>query len=156
MSRGRTDNSQVASSVPFDNSTNDFESEDVQAALEEIGASASPGFSWGRSGNNNSGTWLNNEGVASNRTGRFVFINNPELSFIFVSSRNQSTYTISVYEHEGNSINLTLLDSLTVTSSRGGFKSTSISVTQGRQLAIQVTSGAGQDLVAGVILKGNS
>ena len=156
MSRGRSDNSQVASSVPFDNNGTDFESEDVQAALEEIGASASPGFSWGRSGNNSSGTWLNNEGVSSNRAGRFVFINNPELAFIFVSSRNVSTYTISIFEHEGNSVNLTLLDTISITSARGGSKVSSVPVTQGRQLALRVTSGSAQDIVAGIVLKGSS
>lgn len=148
--------SPVASSVPFDNSTNDFQAEDVQAALEEIGASASPGFSWGRGGNSSSGTWLNNEGVQSQRTGRFVFINNPTLAFIFVSNRNIATYTIGVYEHEGDSINLTLLDTLSITSARGGFKASTVSVTPGRQLAIRVEAGAAQDMVAGVILKGSS
>lgn len=148
--------SPVASTLPFDNSTNGFNAQDVQAAIEEIGASASPGFSWGRGGNNSTNTWLNNEGVPSNRSGRFIFIANPELAVIFCSNRNISTYTISVYEHEGDEINLTLLDSLSVVAARGAFKTTAIPVTAGRQLAIQITSGSAQDIVAGVILKGVS
>lgn len=153
---GRDEFSPVAGEIPFDNATNGFAADDVQAAIEEIGASASPGFSWGRSGNSSSGTWLNNETVPSNRSGRFVFISNPSLAVIFVSSENLNTYTISVYEHEGNGVNLTLLDSLSVTAARGAFKTTTVAVTAGRQLAIKVTSGSASNIVAGVILKGNS
>lgn len=146
----------VASEIPFDNEGTSFDADNVQAAIEEIGASASPGFSWGRGGTNSSGTWLNNEGVSSNRSGRIVFISNPTLAFIFVNTRTIATYTISIFEHEGDEINLTLLDTLSVTSSRGGFKASIVAVTAGRQLAIQVTAGSGQDMVAGVVLKGSS
>jgi type II secretory pathway component HofQ len=48
---GRVRKSEVAESIPFDNSTNGFVAEDVQAAIEEINnvvdTSASPGFTWG-------------------------------------------------------------------------------------------------------------
>jgi hypothetical protein len=147
---------QIAEETPFDNFSNNFTADNVQKAIEEIGASASPGFSWGRSGNNSSGTWLDNEGVSSNRSGRLVFINNPTLAFIFVNTRNIATYTIAVYEHEGDEVNLTELDTLDITSSRGGFKTSNVTVTPGRQLAVRITSGSGQDMVAGVIIKGNS
>lgn len=148
--------SSVASSVPFDNASNGFTAQDVQAAIEEIGASASPGASFGRGGNSSPGTWLNNEGVPSNRAGRFVFINNPSIAVVFVSNRNISTYTVAIYEHEGDETNLTLLDTLTITSARGGFKISSVSVTAGRQLAMRVTAGSAQDIVGGVIIKGVS
>ena len=48
---GRDSYSPVAASIPFDNSTNGFDSDNVQEAIEETRASASPGFSFGRSGN---------------------------------------------------------------------------------------------------------
>lgn len=154
---GRSDShNPVAKEIPFNNKNTDFESKNVQDVLVEIGASASPGFSWGRSGNNSSGTWLLNEGVPSNRSGRIIFVNNPELFAIFVNTRDLATYTISIYEHQGDEINLTLLDTLSVVNSRGAFKLTSINITQGRQLAIQITAGSGQDMVAGVILKGSA
>ena len=42
--------SQVAESIPFDNDSNGFASDDVQGAIEElstkVATSASPGFSW--------------------------------------------------------------------------------------------------------------
>lgn len=156
MSRSRSDNSQVASSVPFDNEGNDFESDNVQEAIQEVGISASPGFSWGRSGNANNGTWLQNDGVPSNRAGRFVFVNQPELFQIFVSNEDIKTFEVSVFEHDGDSINLTLLDTIVITSARGGTKQSSVAVTQGKQLALQITSGSAKNIVAGVIIKGKN
>lgn len=148
--------SQTAKSTPFNNENSDFASKNVEDAIKEIGASASPGYSWGRGGNASTGTWLNNEGVSSNRSGRFVFIQSPVLAQIFVANRDVATYTVGVYEHEGNEVNLTLIDTISITSARGGTKSSNISVTQGRQLALRVDAGSGQDIVAGVVLKGVS
>ena len=153
---GRDQYSQVAESVPFDNDNNDFTSDDVQGAIEEIGASASPGFSFGRSGNASTGSWLLNEGVPSNRAGRYVFTTSPKLVEIFVSSENIDTYTISIYEHEGDEVNLTLLDTLSITAARGGQKISNVAITSGRQLAIRVTAGSARNVVAGLILKGVS
>jgi len=129
---------------------------DVQGAIEEIGASASPGFSFGRSGNVSTNAWLNNEGVPSNKAGRYIFIDNPILFQIFVSNENINTFTISIYEHEGNEINLTLLDTLTITADRDGSKETSVAVTAGRQIAIKLTSGSAKNIIAGLILKGTN
>jgi hypothetical protein len=148
---------QTAEETPFDNSNTDFLSEDVQSALVEIGASASPGVGFGRSGNNTSGTWLLVDGgVPSNRSGRIIFLSNPILKAIYVNTRNLATYTISVFEHDGDEINLSLIDTLSIVSSRGGFKLVDIPVTLGKQLAIQVTAGSGQDIVAGLILRGST
>ena len=146
----------VASSIPFDNSSNGFTAQDVQAAIEELNISYSPSFSWGRSGNVITNTWLLNDGVSSNISGRFVFVNSPKLVFIYVTNKNVTTYTIGVYQHDGNNTNLTLLDSLTVNSARGGFKVSNVAVTPGKQLAIRLTSGSATDVVAGVILKGSN
>lgn len=146
----------VAKSVPFDNTSNGFTASEVQAAIEEIGASASPGFSWGRSASIGAGTWLLNESVPSNTTGRYVSISSPKITQIFTSNEDISTYTITIYEHEGNSVNLTPLTTLDVTASRGNSASVDITITQGRQLAVRVTSGSAKNVLAGVIIKGSS
>lgn len=155
MAGSKLDIKQVAKNTPFDNSSNGFTSTTVQGAIEEIGASASPGFSWGRSGSIGSGTWLLNESVPSNNTGRYVSISNPVLYEIFASNEGVNTFTISIYEHSGNSIGLTLLDTLTVTSARGGSKTSSVSVTQGKQIAVRLTSGSAKNIVVGTIIKGS-
>lgn len=152
----RGSSTQVASSIPFDNTDTEFESDNVQEAIEEIGISASPGFSFGRSGNLSNGTWLLNDGVPSNRTGKFIFLNEPELFQIFVSSENIDTYTITVYEHDGDSINLSVIDTLNVTSARGNSKQTSAILTKGKQIAIRITSGSAKNVVAGLVIKGKN
>lgn len=132
----------IAEDVDFDNSTNDFVSDNVQDALEEIGASASPGFSFGREGSAGSGTWLRRPGnIESNRTGVTIPITNPKITTIAVGTENIATYDVGVFEHDGNSINLTLLTTVSVSSSRAEtFDGLSVSATQGKQLAVRVTS----------------
>ena len=158
---GRDQYSQVAESVPFDNDTNGFTSDDVQGAIEEVGASVSvsvsPGFSWGRSGNLPTNTWLQNETVPSNKSGRIVTFSSPEIVRIYSASEDIDTYTLTIYEHEGDEINLTSLTTLSVVSSRNGDSGIiSVSVTSGRQLGVKLTSGSAKNLVVGMILTGEN
>jgi len=144
----------------FDNSTNGFVSTNVQGAIEELNdtviTSASPGFSFGRASNVNSGTWLQCETVPSNKAGRFVYISSPVVEKIFVSSENVSTFDISIYHHEGDEINLTLVDTVSIVSSRGGTFTINLSVPSNVQLALRVTSGSARNLVCGLELSGNN
>jgi hypothetical protein len=159
-SRNSVFKSPVAESVPFDNSTNGFTADDVQAAIEEVDSniqtSASPGFSFGRASNVSAGTWLQCESVPSNKAGRFVYITTPNIEKLFVSNENVSTYTIEIYEHEGNEVNLTLLSSHTVTSAKGDSFTVDVSCTNGRQLALKLSSGSARNVVAGLELSGVS
>lgn len=150
----------VAESIPFDNDSNGFSSDDVQGAIDElstvVGASASPGFNFGRSGNVGSGTWLNVTGnVPSNRAGITVALNSPEITQVFVANQNINTFDIGIYEHEGDQVNLTLLGTVSVVSSRSETFTVSIPVTSGRQLAVRVTSGSTKNVNVGLQLKGN-
>lgn len=152
--------SQVADSQPFDNTGTDLVSETTGEAIRElaatVGVSASPGFSFGRSGNNSSGTWLLVTGsVPSNRAGITVALQNPEITQIFIGNENISTFDIGIYEHEGDEINLTLIGTVSVVASRSANFDVSISVTSGRQLAARVTSGSARNLNVGLQLKGN-
>ncbi len=149
----------IASNIPFDNSTNGFTGDDIQTAIEESGASASPGFSFGRSGNVSAGTWLRRPGnVPSNRAGVAIPINNPIISEISCSNRNIDSYTLDIYEHDGNSVNLNLLGSVSVTSARGGIFTVSFPSTKGKQLAVRLAPGSGsvRDLGADIVIKGNA
>lgn len=147
----------VAGEIPFDNSTDGFTSDNVQAAIEEIGASASPGFSFGRSGGLLASTWLQVDGgVPSNSAGRYVPINNPVIVNFFCSSDTTSTFVLTLYQHDGNAINLTALGTLTVTAAMGAQATVNFATVKGKQLAVRLTSGSANNLVAGVILKGSS
>lgn len=150
--------SPVAGSTPYDNSNSGLVSEDVQSAIDELAltgsSSASPGFTFGRSGNVNINTWLLNESVPSNITGRRVPLTNATIVEIFTSSQNNDTYTLGLYSHDGDSINLTLIDTFSVVASRGGTKSVSVSIAKNKQLAMKLTAGSCSEIVAGVIVKG--
>lgn len=152
---------QVAASVPFDNTGTDFTSDNVQDALEETAASASPGFSFGREGSSGAGTWLRRTGnIESNRTGVTIPISSPVITTIATGTENVATYSVGIYEHEGNSVNLTLLTTISVTSSRTSFTTgLSISATQGRQLAVRCESNSGgnpNNLAVDIVLSGGA
>jgi len=148
----------VAKSTPFDNATNGFISTDVQAAIEEIQnnaqVSASPGFSWGKAGNANANTWLANEGVPSNITGRNIFLINPKLTAIYTACASAATYTLEIYQHDG--ITYTLLTTLSVTAQRtkAFIFDPPILLTTGKELAVKIGSGSAQNIVVGALLKG--
>lgn len=148
----------VAKSIPFDNENNEFNSTDVQGAIEEIGASASPGFSFGRS-SAVSGTWLNRVGeIPSNRTGVTVGITSPVVRQVFVSCENVETFTIGIYSHDGDSINLQLLGSVDIVSNRVGVFLVNFPTTTLKQIAARVITASGvvQNLGVDVILTGNN
>lgn len=157
MSTRRGSSTQVAESTNFDNTTNGFSSTNVQGAIEEIGASASPGFSFGRSGNLGPSTvWLSCESVPSNKAGRYVYINNAEIVRVFVSNEIMSTFTLEILYHEGDEVGLTSLGTVTVVSARGGDFVVSWNVPTSNQLSVRLISGTAKNVVAGLELKGNS
>lgn len=146
----------VAAGTPFDNSTNGFTSSNVQNAIEEIKSSASPGFGFGRSGVSNSGTYLQNETVPSNVTGRYVYINSPVIKRVFTSNETVGTYSLQVWEHDGNLLNAALLGTITVTAALGGDFTVSWATTKGKQLAMLISSGSAKNIVAGLELSGST
>jgi hypothetical protein len=149
---------QVATQIPFDNDGTDLISEDVQSAIEElddqVGVAASPGFSWGRSGNSSSGTWMLNDSVPSSRTGRTVNLLDPVITAISIANEDISTFDITIYEHDGDSINLTSLGTVSVVAARSYNTFISFPVTPGKQLALAVTAGSARNIVIGLQLSG--
>lgn len=145
-----------AEDIAFDNTGTDFAADTVQDALVEAGASASPGFNFGRSANVNSGTWLQvTGGVPSNRAGITVALSNAEVKEIYVANQNINTFDITIYEHEGDEVNLTSLGTVSITSSRSASFSVSYSVTTGRQLAVRLTSGSAKNINVGLQISGS-
>lgn len=156
----RDDFEQVAIETPFDNSTNGFVSDNVQAAIEEVGVTASPGFGFGRSGSVSRNTWLLRSGsVPSNKTGVAIGINNPLLKQIDVGNESNGTFDISIYEHQGNGIGMTLLTTVTVNGRTGSFTEAdfgTVTATKGQQIAVRLTSGSAKNLGVDVTLIGQS
>lgn len=149
---------QVAETVPFDNSTNGFMSEDVQAAIEELAntvdTSASPGFTWGGSGNITSNSWLINDSVPSNKAGRSIFLTNATLEYVFVRCEIAATFDIEVYEHDGATF--TLITTVSIVASRAGdFPIASLPLTTGKELAMKLSTGSAKNPVVGCVLRGS-
>jgi len=149
-----------ADAVSFDPEATGLTSETSGEAIRElsatVGVSASPGFNFGRSGNSSTNTWLTVTGsVPSNKAGITVALQNPEITQVFIANETISTFDISVYEHEGDEVNLTLLDTVSVVAARSASFAVSVAVTQGRQLATRVTSGSAKNVNVGLQLKGN-
>lgn len=146
----------VAESIPFDNSTNGFTSDNAQGAIEEVKSSASPGFSFGKSGNSPSGTWLQCETVPSNVVGRYIYINSPVIKKVFLGNETSTSYTVSVYQHDGNLVNQTLLGSVVVSGSLGAVFSVNWAATTGKYLGLYISAGSVKNVVAGLELAGSS
>jgi len=156
----REDLSQVAASTPFDDSNVTYVADDVQEALEqqnsEVNTSASPGFSFGRRGNTPTNTWLLNEGVPSNKAGRWVYISGASVERVFVSNVKVTSYEIEVFHHSGAGTSMTSVGSVSVVSDYGGAFDVSWAVPTNKQLAIRVKSGSPKNIVCGLELAGTN
>lgn len=149
----------VAEQVPFDNATNGFTSDEVQSAIEEVSTtvqtSASPGFSFGRSGNVTDGSWLLCESVPSNKAGRWVYITSAEVTRVFVSNETIETFDLEVYYNDKGGLGLSLLGTVNIVADYGGAFTVSWSVPTGTELAIKLVNGSAKNVVAGLELRGS-
>ena len=144
-------------SIPFDNSASDLTSTALGPALREledrVDVSASPGFTWGKSGNITN-TWLLNDTVPSNLAGRIVPIDG-YIAEAFAACEDPATGTFSIYKRSGATF--TLITTLSFTSQRTGTQSytTGTTVVKGDELAIKVTSGSFKNPIFGLVIKGS-
>lgn len=153
----------VAGAVPFDNTGTDLVANNTQDAIVEIenrvNTSASPGFSYGRTGNITPGTYLQCESVPSNISGRWVYINSASVTKVFVSNELTTTFSVSVYSHDGNEANLTLLGTVTVSAAKGDSFDVNWSVATDKQLAVRLSptsANSAKNIVCGLELAGTN
>ena len=116
--------------------------------------SASPGFTWGRSGNATSSTYLLNDTVPSNISGRLIPLNDSIISEIFVTCQNNATCVIAVERRVGAVY--TELATITLTAERKKVVSYSVGVDYLDEICVKVKSGSLQNPVVGVVVKGDS
>lgn len=119
-----------------------------------IDNSASPGYTFGKDGNATLGTWLRNENVPSNKAGRRVAIFDPIIRQISASCELVGTFNLGIYTHDGNEVNLTLVDTLNIVAARGATKDVEITIAQNKQIAVRVDSGSTQNVLCTVIVNG--
>ena len=116
--------------------------------------SVSPGFTWGKSGNVGSGTYLLNDTVPSNIAGRLVSIEEGIISEIFVTSQDVDTFVVAIEKRNGATF--IELATLTVTAGRTATGSYSALVYRGDELACRIKSGSCKNPVVGIIMQGDT
>lgn len=128
------------------------------AVVEEIttqkaSVSASPGFTWGRSGNATDGSYMLNDSVPSNITGRRVPVSTGIISTVFIDSKDIATFDVRIFKHPSPFTTLAIVS--VVADSGGTFKLlTPPSVVENDILGIQIINGSCKNPVVGLIIKG--
>jgi hypothetical protein len=154
----------VASSIFYDDQVIPTNLGDtIQDAIDNIyqqtQVAASPGFTWGRSGTSTPNTWLLNDSVPSNNSGRTVFLNNAEIQNIFVANQDATAgIDLGIYSHEGDEVNLTLLGTVTTAATRSNTFSVAFSIAVDKQIAIKIMPGSSQskNIVVGALIRGSN
>ena len=117
-------------------------------------ADSSPGFSFGRQGNCNSGTYLLVDSVPSNLAGRIVPFLTAELTNLFIVCQNPATFTVELQVRNGSTF--TTIHTTTVTNSRKFTeKLENVQLQLGDELCIKIGSGSCQNIVVGIVTRGN-
>jgi hypothetical protein len=137
----------VADSVPYDDSNPLIEilkgAETTQEALDALTLFVqnliSPGWTYGRSNRINKGTYLLNDTVPSNVSGRPIPING-FLVVVAVSVGAPEDFSLDFEEHDGTTF--TYLTTVTMTVADGHqktFLTSGVPVTKNKQLAVRVS-----------------
>lgn len=117
-----------------------------------VAASASPGFSWGRSGAIPANTYLLNDTVPSNITGRVVPLTTGTIRRAVIACGTASTFDVKVQKRSG--VSFVDLFTVSVSAARTSVSTQSQSVTSGDELAVLVSSGSTDNLVVSLIMVG--
>jgi len=148
-------------SVPFEPEDSGLVSDLTGPAIRELSdrvdTSASPGFTWGRSGNVPPGSYLNQEGVPSNTTGRLVPLTSGYIATIFAACEEPTTATIEIQRRDGSTF--TAIASVTLTAER----KRTVNLVEGAspvslndELAAFVSSGSVKNPGIGIVIKGST
>ena len=118
--------------------------------------SSNPGYAFGRSGNVPMNSWLNSEGIPTNKVGIPFGLADGTLEGVWAGGEDVDTYDIEVWEHEGDEINLTLIDTVSVVAARTATFTfvTPSSITKDRQLAVKLINGSAKNLKVYLDVKG--
>ncbi len=150
---------QTAIETPYDNTDSGLDAEEVKTAIDELtsggGTGVSPGFSFGRSGNVSSGSYLQNESVPSNKTGRPVDLTDGRITQVSVSNETSNTFTVELEEHDGTTF--TSLGTFSVTAARSDkFNGLNIPITSGEEISAKISAGSAKNPIVTVYVKGDS
>lgn len=119
---------------------------------------ASPGFVYGAVNMKISGFWLTTEGIPSNVVGVPVLFAFGKVVQVAVGTETEANYTIGIYQHEGNNLNMVELGQVPITV--GGPKRITVDfpvqyTSENIQIAVRLLSGITRNLKVSLVLKGS-
>lgn len=129
----------------------------IEEIVRQIAAvTASPGFTWGDSGNIVSGTFLLNDTVPSNRAGRTVPLKDAKITKVFVTVEVATTCDFQILKRVSAGV-FTVLATVSLVAQRNIVAEfTNVNVQQGDELAVKVSTGSCKNPVVGVIIVGSN
>ncbi len=117
-------------------------------------ADSTPGFSYGRQGSVSSGTYLQIDGVPSNLSGRIVPFETAELYKIFVVTSDDATFDLDIQKRSG--MTFTTIYTANIVGQRvSTFAVEDVEFVLGDEICVVVSSGTANNIVVGLIIKGN-
>ena len=133
----------------------------VDELSNAISTSLSYGLDFSRRGNVNALTvLLTRDGILSSTSGHPVGISNPVLKGVNVATRNSNTYTLRLFQHDGNSVNRVNIADVVITANANprliaGVDFTITNpMTTGNQLGVELIAGTARDIMVEVIISG--
>ena len=130
--------------------------EEIANQVVEASRIASPGFTWGKSGNITGVTYLWNDTVASDKVGRIVPLIDAGVTNIVVANENANTFTVEVLKRLGPG-SFAILDTVVLTAERTKTQIvTNAPLALGDELAVRISTGAAKNPVVAVIIKGKT
>lgn len=118
-------------------------------------AFSTPGFSYGRSGSVNAGTYLQIDTVPSNTAGRIVPFQDSKLSYVFISCELPATFTLEIQKRVGNTF--TTVYTVTVNNVRKyalELTDDYVPFVFGDEVCVKIGSGSCKNIVVGLLLRG--
>jgi len=151
--------------VPFSPGNNPdcfITEETVQEAIEQlcigVQTTATPGFTFGRSGSLPTNTWLLADTVPSNNAGRLIFLYNAAILAIYAVNEINAAFSLGTYQHDGLGSTYTLKHTLTFLASektKFDILATPVPVTTGLRMGMKITNNNGKNVAAGLIIRGS-
>ena len=116
---------------------------------------SSPGFSYGRSGACGTGTYLQIDGVPSNKAGRLIPFSTATLNSIFVVCENNSTFTIEIEKRVG--VVFTNIYTVTLTNQRTYTETNipDVEFVQGEEVCVKIGTGSTSNVIVGIVVRGS-
>jgi hypothetical protein len=128
----------------------------IEELVNQISSvSASPGFTWGRSGVSSAGAFGLNDSVPCNVAGRQVPITSGKVTTFFVAKEDPTDVTFRIFKHPSP---FTTVATIVMVVADGRAKAFSLSpqpdVTGDDELGVEVTAGSAKNWIAGCIIRG--